>query len=124
MEILKIFILVTLGTVIFMFLVQVFIRWKTGKIVGKEYRAFGDNIILYFYSPSCGMCRKMEPIIESISKKFKVRKIDISDEVGFKIAKELGILGTPTTVIIKDGKIAKVFLGVQPEEKILKEVGG
>ena len=35
---------------------------------------------------------------------------------------ELGIVATPTTLVVKDGIIRKVFVGVIKSERILKEV--
>ncbi len=99
------------------------VRWKARRLVGKEITDFGKNIILYFYSPGCKACMKMEPVMKSVAKKTRVRKIDISDKEGLRTARKLGVWGTPTTVIVKDGKVKSVFVGYRSEEKILREVG-
>ncbi len=122
MELLKIFLITVGGVILFMSIAQLFVRWRTKKMVGKEITRFGKNVILYFYSPGCGACVKMEPIINSLSKKVKVKKVNVSEKEGLAVARELGILGTPTTVVIKDGKVQNVFVGFQKEERILKEV--
>ncbi len=123
MEILKIFLIGVAGTLAVMAGLQLFARWKTGKLVGKEVpRKLGREGILYFYSPKCGVCIRMEPVIESIAKKVRVKRIDVSKREGLEIARQLGVLGTPTTVVVKDGRVKKVFLGFQKEDKILKEV--
>ncbi len=123
MELLKIFLIGVAGTIAFMFGLQLFARWRTKRIVGREIpRKFGREGILYFYSPRCGVCRRMEPVIESISGKVKVRRVDVSQRDGLELARSFGILGTPTTVVFKEGKVKKVFLGFQKEEKLLQEV--
>ncbi len=123
MELLKIFLIGVAGTVAVMFGLQLFARWKTKKMVGKEVpKKFGKEGILYFYSPSCGVCRRMEPVIDSLSGKVSVRKVDVSQREGLRLARDFGILGTPTTVIFKGGKVVKVLLGFQREEKLLQEV--
>ena len=122
MELLKIFLIAVTGVMVGMLGLQLFARWKSKRMEGREIKGFGKNIVLYFYSPGCGVCKKMEPVVESISRKVKIRKIDVSQKDGLQVARELGVLGTPTTVVVRDGKVAKVFLGYQKEERILKEV--
>jgi len=124
MEILKIFLIGVAATVLVMFGLQLLVRWKAGRMVGREVRGFGNEAILYFYSPNCGACKKMNPVIETLSKKARVKRVDVSDRKGLEMAKEFGVMGTPTTVVVKEGKIKKVFVGFQSEDKILKEVKG
>lgn len=122
MEILKIFLLGVGATLLVMFGLQLFARWKSKRIEGRELRGFGRDVVLYFYSPGCGACVRMNPIIEELASKVKVKKLDLSREEGLSLARELGILGTPTTLVVKNGKVAKVFLGFQKGDKILEEV--
>ncbi len=122
MDLIWVFILAVSVGVGLVVLLQGFIRWRTKKIEGKEITKFGKNVVLYLYSPKCGACQRMDPIIKSLAKKVRVQKIDISEKGGLEFARELGVMGTPTTVIIKDGKVHKVFVGFQKEEKILREV--
>ena len=124
MEILKIFLIGVTATVLFMFGLQLFVRWKAGRMVGKELKGFGKEVILYFYSPNCGACKRMDPVIETLSRKARVKRVNVGEKEGLEIARELGVMGTPTTVVVKDGRIKKVFVGFQSEDKILKEVKG
>ncbi len=103
---------------------QLFVRWRARKLVGKEITDFGKNVVIYFYTPGCRACVKMEPVIKSLAKKTRIRKIDISNDEGLRIARRLGVWGTPTTVIVKDGKVSSVLVGYRSEEKILREVSG
>jgi thioredoxin 1 len=122
MELLKVFLIALAGVLLLMLGLQFFARWKAGRSVGKEFTKYGKNVVLYFYSPNCGACQRMNPVIENLSKKVRVKKIDVSEKEGLLVARELGILGTPTTVVVKGGKVIKVFFGVQKESKILEEV--
>jgi len=122
MEILKVFIIALLGVLLLMLSLQFFARWRASKSVGKEFSRFGKNVVLYFYSPNCGACQRMNPVIDRLAKKIKLKKVDVSKREGLLVAKELGILGTPTTVVIKGGKVAKVLFGIQKEDKLIKEV--
>ncbi len=122
MELLKVFLVALGGVLLLMIVLQAFARWKASRAVGREFSRFGKNVILYFYSPSCGACKKMEPVIEKLSKRVKVKRIDVSTSEGLLVARELGVLGTPTTVVVENGKVSKVLFGVQKEDKLLEEV--
>lgn len=85
--------------------------------VGKAIQ-HGDKVLLYFFSPGCGACRPMTPVIEKLSKSRKnVFKIDISRDMA--IARKFGVMGTPSTVLVETGKIAEFLVGPQPEHKVL-----
>ncbi len=103
---------------------HLFVRWKASKLVGREVTEFGRNAVVYFYSPGCKACIKMEPVMKSVSRKTHVRKIDISNSEGLRTARKLGIWSTPTTVVIRDGRVKSVLVGYKSEEKILREVSG
>ena len=122
MELLKVFLIAVAGVILLMLSVQLFARWRAKKLVGKELTEFGKNVVVYFYSPSCGACQRMNPVIDELSKKVKVKKVDVSNREGLQIASQLGVLGTPTTVVVKDGKVKRAFLGFKKAENILQEV--
>ncbi|HAV39494.1 MAG: thioredoxin family protein [Aquificota bacterium] len=106
---------------IFMFLLGINIKRRARKMQGKEFEAIKDGIV-YFYSERCGACKMMKPEIEKLKEKVKVLEMDVAKPEGYKMAQELGILATPTTLVVRDGIIRKVFVGVVKSERILKEV--
>ncbi len=122
MELIKVFLIALAGVMLLMLSVQLFARWRAKKLVGKEFSKFGKNVVVYFYSPSCGACVRMNPVIDDLSKNVRVKKVNVSDKEGLQIASQLGVLGTPTTVVVKDGRVKKAFLGFQKKENILQEV--
>ncbi len=71
--------------------------------------------LFYFYSPSCGACRPMTPIIEKIGKKHRnVFTINIQHDLD--TARKFGIMGTPATVLVENGTIGEFLIGPQKEE--------
>jgi Thioredoxin domain-containing protein len=94
--------------------------YKMKKLKGATLNEFKNEkrLILYFYSENCGACKVMAPIIDSI-KEVKVKKIDVFSKEGAKLVQELGIMGTPTTVLIEKGKVLNAFIGVKKKEDIL-----
>lgn len=78
-----------------------------------------QQLLLYFMSPHCGMCRSVTPMIdELITERTDIVRVDIS--VNPEIARDLGVMGTPAFVLIKKGVIDKVKLGGLSRNKILE----
>ena len=52
---------------------------------------------MYFFSPTCGPCKSVGPIIEELSEKheFNLRKIDVSVGNNHEIAQKEGVSGLP-----------------------------
>jgi len=98
-------------------------KLKKGRLVpniGEEIgRAIdkGEKVILYFYSPTCSACKVQTPIIDKLinsgNGKAKIFKIDVSRDVN--VALKLGVMGTPSTVVIENGKIKEFLVGVKSE---------
>lgn len=92
-----------------------------GGEIGRAIRE-GKKVMLYFYSPTCSACKVQTPIIDKLinssNGKTKIFKIDVSKDVN--IALKLGVMGTPSTVIIENGKIKEFFVGVKSENILRK----
>jgi thioredoxin 1 len=63
----------------------------------------------------------MEPQVEKLSQGLEDKKIDVFSEEGQTIAKSLGVMATPTTLVVKDGKVQKSFVGIVSADRILQE---
>lgn len=71
----------------------------------------------YFYSPSCGPCRVMAPTVDALAAEGRdVRKVDVSQDL--QTAMAFGVMATPTTVVVRGGKVQEVLLGVVPRAKL------
>ena len=72
----------------------------------------GNKSILYFYTPTCGACKAQTLIIDELKEDLNfVGKIDLSENS--EASKEFGILGTPTTAIMKGNIVAEIFVGLK-----------
>lgn len=105
----------------FMLTLRLYASFRSKKMQGKSIDLLKDGVI-YFYSERCGACKLMKPEVEKLKESVKVLQIDVSTHEGFHKARELGIMATPTTIIVKDGIIKKVFVGVVKHQRILQEV--
>jgi len=72
----------------------------------------GRKLLVYFYSNSCAACRPMSPIIDKLKQEFKyIHKINVPKDMD--TARIFGIMATPTTVIVENGKIRNFVLGAK-----------
>ena len=87
-----------------------------GKLKGLE--KDGSKGLVYFFSPTCHACKAQTPIIKELqSSNSNIFDVDISKDMD--TAKIFGIKATPTTMIVKNGTISQVLLGVK-QKSVLK----
>jgi len=71
--------------------------------------------LVYCYSPQCGPCRPMSKEVDILAGEgAPVFKLDITEHP--HVSRELGIRATPTLVVIEDGAVARMLLGVRSAE--------
>ncbi|HTP25838.1 MAG TPA: thioredoxin domain-containing protein [Anaeromyxobacteraceae bacterium] len=63
-------------------------------------------VVLDVWSPSCGPCKMMEPIVMDLASAYqgqvKVAELNVAESG--EIAARLGVMGTPTVVFFKRGR--------------------
>jgi thioredoxin 1 len=72
----------------------------------------------------CAPCRMLEPIIKQLAEewqgKVKVVKLDADENPG--VLTQYGILGIPTLMFFKGGKLQERMTGFLPKEKLLAKL--
>ncbi len=107
-------------------ILQLILLKKAKKTVGvkltdilPEFR--GKDFFLYLYSPTCTPCIRLTPHIKALmSKGVKGKMIDVSKNI--EVARKLGIMATPSVVIVKDGYVKDVLMGLINTEDIEKQL--
>lgn len=84
----------------------------------------GSKTILYFYTPSCGVCRSQDPIVKKVQQRYPdaVFKIDASTQR--EAAKAYGVMGVPFLAFIEGGKLVAARAGLQRESAMLGFLSG
>ena len=78
----------------------------------------GESVTAYFFSPECGFCLEMTPILMPIAKDMDVTVHQYNLNEFASEAAPYGIESTPTLVQFKDGEEVGRIVGAQPAENI------
>lgn len=85
----------------------------------------GALVMIDFYAPWCGPCKKMEPDLQAISKEYEgkiiVHRIDVDKNKN--LAVKLGITQIPVVKIFSSGKETWTNTGYVGKEDLLKAAG-
>ena len=83
-----------------------------------------QTMIVDFWAPWCGPCKKVEPILEEISKEYNilVAKLNVDDFP--EISQKYQISSIPTMIVFENGIRVKQITGALPKHKLVKELDG
>ena len=72
---------------------------------------------LYFSAAWCGPCKTLGPIMDVVSSKVSVQKIDVDLE--YETAQKYGVRNIPTVILVDGDTEVKRFIGVQPTQNYI-----
>ncbi len=74
--------------------------------------SIGGKALVYCFSPNCAPCRPMSKEVEALlARGAPVFKLDITEHPG--LCRELGIRATPTLILVDNGAISRMVIGVK-----------
>lgn len=127
MSLLTLIAVVLLVFIAFRYFMMFRVKLKKGKEVpelsGKYDKAVrsGKKALFYFYSKNCGACKSMTPQVEELSKEIRnCFLVDVQNDMSTPGA--FGVMATPSTVIVEEGKIKDFLVGPQNKEKLARSM--
>lgn len=76
------------------------------------------NYLVDFYAEWCGPCKMLTPVLEEVSDKINIVKVNIDKFP--KLTENYRIMSVPTLIFFKNGKKIKEVVGFQTEEELLE----
>jgi len=86
----------------------------------QEVLASEKPVLLDFWAPWCGPCRRVIPIVEEIAEEnpdIKVGKINVDEEP--ELASRFQVVSIPSLFVVKNGEIVNRSVGAKPKQQIL-----
>ncbi|MEM6927177.1 MAG: thioredoxin family protein [Myxococcota bacterium] len=118
--------LVTIAAIFVLQLWATLPRTRRGEPLPDEARSnlppeVGPDAALFFHSPGCGPCKAMRPHVDRLAEeRDDVFVIDVRDH--FDAVRALGIRGTPTVVVLRDGVVTQAQTGFLSDQALRRLV--
>ncbi len=120
-------IVVVVVFILFMVVPQLMARRMRDK-PAPDYSVLGDGIkvqtdaaLIYFWHPRCAMCKGMGSVLDQVALQFShIYRVNVDDHPN--LARQFGVMGTPTLVVIKNNRIKEVMVGAKNAQQIAKRL--
>jgi thioredoxin 1 len=126
---LKTILIIAITVIAIFYLFQWFIIRKSKKLIGHKInldkfkpdfakKLNNKKIYLYFYTPSCSVCKTQTPIVEELKKEnINIESIDATKDLD--LANFFKIKAVPSIILISNNEIKQYLIGYNNKEKLL-----
>jgi len=85
-----------------------------------EVAAVSTLVVVDFYAPWCGPCRRMAPVLEQVASQYagKVKFLKVNVDEASGLARRLGVQGLPTLLFFREGKVVDTQVGFSSESAL------
>ncbi len=81
---------------------------------------FAGPVLVEFYSPNCGYCQRLAPVIYQLAREYagSVKVTQVNIDFNARTPSEYGIRSTPSLFFFRKGKLVDRVMGALPKEEI------
>ena len=81
-------------------------------------------VVVDFWAPWCGPCRKLGPILDDVASEFKdrIKFVKINTDENIKTAQDYAISGLPSLLVFKNGQAVERLVGLMPKSSIVSNI--
>jgi len=96
----------------------------TDSTFDKEVLQVSEPVVVDFWAPWCGPCRKLGPVISEIQDEFgeKIKVVKINTDENLKVANEYSISGLPSILFFKNGQAVERLVGLMSKSSIVSNI--